>query len=353
MAINLATKYAEKLAMIYTANSPLEGNVSIEFNFDGVRGIEILTPITVALNQYKRSGSNRYGDPQEMGDSKQSLYMDEKDDLSFTYSIDKGNRSEQLMLKEAARTLSAQIGEQVVPKIVQNAFKKWSLGAGKIVEITEPTTETIVSQLLDIEVWFDDTSVPNEDRVVYIPPKYKKAIMLSDQFIKNDNLGTEVIKKGVIGNLCSLKIVVTPSKHFPTDLYFLATQKKSVLAPQKLADGKIHMDAPGYSGALVEGRYYNGAFVIGTFADGVYAAVKTGTRTANAAISITSNQATITSATSGAVIYYTTDGSNPRYSSSKIVYGGAAVTIAAGATVRAFAVKDGMYPSDVTATINL
>lgn len=62
---------------------------------------------------------------------------------------------------------------------------------------------------------------------------------------------------------------------------------------------------------------------------------------------------TITSATSGATIYYTTDGSTPTTSSAALSNGGT-VTINSSCTLNAIAVKDGMNNSDVaSATYNI
>ena len=62
-------------------------------------------------------------------------------------------------------------------------------------------------------------------------------------------------------------------------------------------------------------------------------------------ITLSENKATV--ASSGATaIYYTTDGSDPRYSKDAKAYT-AAVTLAAGETIRAYAVADGKYASAV------
>ena len=53
---------------------------------------------------------------------------------------------------------------------------------------------------------------------------------------------------------------------------------------------------------------------------------------------------TLTSATSDATIYYTTDGSTPTSKSTKYT---AAISVAASETIKAIAVKNGLIPSDV------
>jgi hypothetical protein len=87
------------------------------------------------------------------------------------------------------------------------------------------------------------------------------------------------------------------------------------------------------------------AFVIGTRADGVAVACLPGKVTAVPEISVSGGKATISG--SGTVMY-TIDGSDPRYSKEAKLYS-AAVTVEAGAEVRAYAKEDGKFWSDVAA----
>ena len=95
------------------------------------------------------------------------------------------------------------------------------------------------------------------------------------------------------------------------------------------------------------------AFVKPTKADGIYVACKTGTVAADPAIVIASNTATITSETADAVILYTTDGSDPRFSDTAKTYSASSKpTLASGETIRAAATKTGMYWSGVAESTN-
>ena len=98
----------------------------------------------------------------------------------------------------------------------------------------------------------------------------------------------------------------------------------------------------GVSGALIEGRHYYDAFVLGAKCAGVYACVKTGMVTAKPV----NNSGTLTCTDSGAVIRYTVDGSDPRYSDSAREYSTKIIT-QSGEIIRAYAEKAGKYASAV------
>lgn len=96
----------------------------------------------------------------------------------------------------------------------------------------------------------------------------------------------------------------------------------------------------------MEGRFYYDVFVIGAKADGIYVEVdaSSGKGTVLAAPTIAAATGTITPP-SGATVKFTTDGSDPRYSDSAKV--GTAAGTGVGTVVRAYAYKDGAYPSPV------
>ena len=124
--------------------------------------------------------------------------------------------------------------------------------------------------------------------------------------------------------------------------------KDAAISPMKLNDYKIHSDPPGLSGDLVEGRVMFDAFVKPTRADGIYVGCAASTVAETPAIVIATNVATITSGTSDAVIKYTTDGSDPRFSDTSKTYSvSSKPTLAAGDTIKAVATKSGMYWSGV------
>jgi len=347
--INLASKYSKKIVEAFTKNSYIAGNTTDEYDFVGVRSINVYSPQTVPLNDYTRSGDQRYGTPVEMQDEVQEMVMTQ--DKGFSITIDKGNNLDQMNIKGAARMLSLQIKEQVTPFVDKYAFERYvNLSGQKAGLAAAPTNGDIVEKILAGGAALDNALVPDESRVVYVPVTYYNLLRQNEQFSNFERVGTKGIVKGEVGAIGNMRVIKVPDTYLPEGVYFLITYTRSVLLPFKIKDTKIHQDPPGISGNLLEGRHYFDAFVLGRRADGVYAAVKSDSLQAAPSIAITSGKATVTS-TGASAIYYTLDGTDPRYSKSRAQYS-AAVTMAEGQTIKAYAEASGSFPSNVASATN-
>ena len=120
----------------------------------------------------------------------------------------------------------------------------------------------------------------------------------------------------------------------------------AVAFPYRLNTTKVHTDPVGISGAVVEGRQIYDVFVLGSKADAVYSAVLTASKLATPTITDTTKTA-VTLASSGASkIYYTLDGSDPRFSKSREIY--TAAFDGTGKLVKAVAMDTaGKFASDI------
>lgn len=344
MAINLAGKYEKKIAERFTRSSFVAPNVSDDYSFEGVRSVSIYTPQTVGINDYVREGLNRFGTPGEMQDEVQVLTLSQ--DKGFSITIDRGNNSDQMMVKNAGRMLNMQIAERVVPFMDQYALNAFAHQAGQIVGVSEPTKSTIVGMIFDGAYALDNALAPDEGRVLYLPACYYNMVRLSSEFQGVDTLADRALEKGCVGTIADMKCIKVPDRYFPDGVYFIIAYRGSVIFPCKLKTARILTDVQGIDGAVLEGRNYFDAFVIGAKADGVYVAAASDKIAAVPAVSVSDGSASVSSTTTGATILFTTDGSDPRYSKSAQTYT-AAVPLESGQTLRAYAKKDGMLPSGV------
>lgn len=343
--INLHTKYAKEIQTKFTRESLVSGILSNDYSFTGVKTVRISTPITVPMTDYVRKGSNRYGTPVEMEDVVQEMTLTQ--DKSFTLTIDKGNNADQNGIKAAGKMLALQISEQAVPLMDRYCFERLSLLAGKINgESGALTKSTICERITKGTTYMDDHEVPDGDRALYVPSDSYAKLRLSDEFKSCDGLMKESLSKGQVGTYDGMKVIKVPASRWPKNVNFIIVHKKSGCAPVKLNDTKFHQDPPGISGDLLEGRQYYDLFVFGAKCNGVYVDVNTASGAATICATPTMASKTLSCSTSGAEIRYTTDGSDPRYSISAQTATGA-LAEESGTVVKAYARKNGAFPSDV------
>lgn len=343
MAINLASKYESQILTKWQRESFLAGKVSDKYSFNGVKTISIYTPVTVELNDYTRSGTNRFGNPVEMQDTLQELSLTQ--DKSFAITIDKGNNADQLNIKGAGEMMSLQMKEQMVPHLDKYALGVWAKHAGKSAVISATTKSTIVSALADGLTELDNQMVPDEGRWIFIGASKVNQLRLSDEYLASDPLSSQILPRGVVGTFMGASVVKLPDSYIPTGVQFVIMHRDAGIFPIKLKTLRILTDVAGLDGSLLEGRHYFDAFVLGQKANGIYVGVLTANKVADPVITLTDDEASV-GAVSGVEFHYTVDGSDPRFSSTAEVYTGA-VTLEDGQTIKVVGFASGKCDSDV------
>lgn len=344
MAINLHTRYAADIQKAFSIGSILQGRLNEKFKFVGAKTVVVSTIMPVPMNDYKRSGTSRYGAVTEVQDIVQELTMNE--DRSFTGSIDKGN-SKQQCINKAGAFLKVQLDQEAIPEKDTHGFKVLSTKAGKIVGGAALTKDNINSRLLAARTHFTNKRVPKKNRTWYVrSDMYSMLLDYVTAFVPNEKLAKEAFVNGQVGMMYNAPVVEVPEDLLPANVNFLLVHKDSACSPSVLNETKLHIDPPGISGNLVEGRQIYDTFIIGARADGIYCDVETGAgkATVTAAPTIAAATGVITAA-SGCTVKYTTDGSDPRYSKSAEV--GTAPTVSAGDVVKAYQYKGGQFDSGV------
>lgn len=339
MAINYAIKYAEKIAERFKRASVTDDDCGHSYTWlsPNSKIIRVGSMNTVPLTQYKRSGNARFGPTYDVGDTLQE--MECKEAPSFSATIDALDGSDRAIQISAAKFLRTEQDEEMVPEVDKHRLKKWVMGANiQVKEATAPTKTTIGGMILDLNAKMTDAKVPLENRTLYIGTEYYKLLKQNPDWLGVDTLGKKTLTKGVVGEFDGCRVKPIPSSYMPSGVYFFIKHKNSTVDPVKLADYRIFPKVPGLSGPLVEGVCYYDSFVLGARGDGV-AVCGNAAILAAPEMSITSHKVSIT-AVDGVVFYYTTDGTNPRYSTTAQVYT-AAVTLAEGQTMRAIGTKEG------------
>lgn len=339
MAINYATQFAPKVAETFAKESLTDSACGQEYQFTGAKTIKVMTLDTVPLGDYQREGLNRYGQPVELGDTYQEMTVSE--DKAFAITIDKGNNADQMNLKGATEALKRQVAQVVIPYIDKYRLGRWAKQAGIKKGYTAAQMETgLLEAIFDAGAAMDNAGVPLTGRTLFIPNLYYKKLALSNQVIGVDKIGEKALAKGVVGEIDGMEVKRVPDSYMPAGVYFVAKWKGATADPVKLEEGKIHKDPPGISGNLLEGRVYHDSFVLAAKSKGIYAAVDTAVEVKTPEIAVDSNnKLTATPGKAGQTMLYTTDGSDPRFSSNAQELTSAGVTGVKGQTVKV-AAKD-------------
>ena len=265
--INYADKYSNILDEKFKVESKSDIAVNQDYDFVGAKTVKIQSVNTVELSNYTRSGSNRYGTPNELDNAIQEMTMSQ--DKSFTLTIDKMNEDETNGALNAGKALNRQIRERVIPAVDAYRFGVMANNAGHKETLTL-SASNVYGAIVDATSYLDDREVPMDGRILVVTSATYGLMKKSKDIVMETEVGMDMKVKGVIGSLDGMTIVKVPSNRLPEGFQFLITHRIATTAPVKLAEYKIHTDAPGISGSLVEGRVYYDAFVLDNKKDAIY-----------------------------------------------------------------------------------
>jgi hypothetical protein len=276
MAINLVTEYQKKLAKHFEAGSKTDAYAGKAYDFVGVKSIEVFTIDDVALGNYTRSGTTRFGTVTEVEDTKQTLTMNQ--DRAFTKSIDKGNANEQYNIKRAAEVLQMIDKRTIRPEIDQYRLNAWATGnglsTGKAVQTNATaaalTKANIAEAIFTASAAMSDKLVPLENRVLFISELDFVKFKLADLVMGGAQLNAEAIKRGFSGTIDGIAVVRVPGTYMPANTGFIMKYKGATVDPIKLKTLRVHKDPMGVDGDVLEGRIIYDAFVLDAMCDGVY-----------------------------------------------------------------------------------
>ena len=267
--INLASKFSTKVAERFSIGSLTDAYAGKDYDFSGVKSIKIYSIDTVTMTDYTRSGSERFGTLEELGDTVQEMAMTK--DRAFTYSIDKGNQVQQYNIKAATRSLKRQIDEVVTPEIDKYRMEKWATGAGLTTSAdTSLTKSNVLEAIMTGAMQMNNALVPKKNRVLFIKESIYLQCKLADQIVGIDSLGEKAIKDGSVGMIDQMKVVPVPDSYFPENTNFIIKYKGATVDPVQLKTYRILTEQRGVDGDVVEGRIIYDSFVLTTRNKGIY-----------------------------------------------------------------------------------
>lgn len=266
--INLAEKYSKKVAERFSLASITDAYAGKDYDFSGVKSIKIYSIDTVAMNDYTRSGTERFGNLAELGDTVQEMVMTK--DRSFTYSIDKGNSAQQFNVKAATHSLKRQIDEVVTPELDQYRLNAWAAGAGLTGVHTSLSKSNVLEAIMTGGMEMSNALVPRKKRTLFIRESLFLHCKLADQVVGVESLGEKAVRDGSVGVLDGMKVVPVPDSYFPEGVNFLIKYKGATVDPVQLKTYRVLTEQRGIDGDVVEGRIIYDSFVLETRAKGIY-----------------------------------------------------------------------------------
>jgi hypothetical protein len=322
---------------------------SLDMEFSGVKTVHVKSLKTEPLQDYNRgvdpSTGSRYGATKEVGNEEQTFTMTQ--DRSLSLSVDKGNNKEVMDKHKVGAIMAAERDEHIIPEMDTYRLNAWAKQAGIVHSLSAALTKSNVLENV-ITAWYAMRNKGVNEATLLIPFQYMPYLILAPEWVGLDSLGGKTLPKGTIGQLSGMNVKPISNERMPADVQFMIIHKKSVISPVKIKDFKGHVDPPGLSGDLLEFRMIYDAFVLGKKAYGVLIAVLAAKKTTNPTVS---TAGVVANTESSATSYYTTDGSDPRYSTTAKTYTGTP-TVAKGDVVKAYSITAGKYASDVvSATI--
>ena len=115
-----------------------------------------------------------------------------------------------------------------------------------------------------------EAKVPATGRVVFCTPAFYNLLKQDQSFMKAGDLSQRMLTVGSLGQVDGVNVIPVPASYLPAGANFLLCHPLATVSPVKLESYKVHVDPPGLSGTLVEGRVRYDAFVLDNKKDGLY-----------------------------------------------------------------------------------
>lgn len=257
--IDYASKYSGQVVEKFKEGSKSDKFINNDYEFSGVQSVLVYNNTLPTLGDYKRTGTNRFGDLQELNLTKEEMKMTQE--KSFSFVIDHGDESDTQGAMNAGKMLARTIKEVVVPELDKYRFAKMATSAHTKIEETI-TAENVYTVITDATEALDDLEIPEEGRVLACNPKVYKLLKQCKDVILDTELSDEQRKRGVLGMIDGLEIVKVPSARLPENCEFIVSHSMACTAPVKLAVYRILTEVQGIHGAVAEGLVYHDAFVL-------------------------------------------------------------------------------------------
>lgn len=271
MAMNLASKFSNKVDERFTAESFASLVLGNAYDFNGVKTVSVYGIPTVAMNDYNRlSSGDRYGDAVDLQASVQHMTLSK--DRSFSYIIDRGDLVQSQYVLEANKALSRQINERWIPEYDTHVFTTLAAKASAMgnLSTTKATKNNAYELFAAGQEHLGNHMVPDTGRVAICSYGFASLLMQDNAFVRYGDSAQKMLHTGVIGEVDGVTVKRVPSGRLPNGCSCILTHPCAAIGPKQLYEYKIHDNPPGVSGYKVEGRMIYDCFVLDNKVNGIY-----------------------------------------------------------------------------------
>lgn len=274
MAINLVTKFIPYVDEQFSTESKKSMLTNQDFEWSGAHTIKVYKVTTGSMNDYDRNGTgtgvsgSRYGKVESLSATTEELTL--KKDRSFTFAIDKLDTDETAQQVQAASALARQQREVVIPEVDTYTYGVMCENAGHKPDAIALTSDNIYDEIINANKELDNAEAPETGRYLVVSPDVYMLMKKNKDIMMETDIANDLRIKGVIGMIDGVSVIKVPANRLPETFGFMLCHPCATVAPTKLEDYKVHEDAPGISGSLVEGRICYDAFVLENKAKAIY-----------------------------------------------------------------------------------
>lgn len=273
MAINLVTKFLPYVDELFTTESKKSILTNQDFDWTGAHTVKVYKIGTSEMTNYNRNPvagftGSRYGTIKDLDATTEEFTL--KNDRSFTFAIDKLDTDETAQQLAAASALARQQREVVIPEVDTYVYGVMAEGAGTKPAAVALSETNIYDEILKATAALDNAEVPETGRVLVVAPDVYLLMKRCGDITMETDIGNDMRLRGVVSNLDGANVLKIPASRLPKDFGFMLAHPCATVAPTKLEDYKIHVDPPGISGDLVEGRIVYDAFVLDNKVKAIY-----------------------------------------------------------------------------------
>ena len=269
--INLVTKYAPTIEERFTLNSLVFGKGTAKYDFTGAKTVKALSPVAVDLVDYniEKTDGSRFGDLTELQDEENEYTISQ--DRAFNIAIDRGNNTNQMMVKNSGKMLKMEVDEKVIPELDTYALAKYCTSEGVQSHTHgELSKDTIVSAICDGVAGLVNYKVPVDNLMGWIGASEYAKLVQTNAITYLQKEGGKAFSKGVVAECQGVKFVRVPDSYMPEGVNFVIANKKVLMPVKKINTLRILTENPDIDGANLQGRVMYDAFVIKQKAKGVY-----------------------------------------------------------------------------------